>query len=74
LNVKVWVGHENIAQLFRPIVRISRYAKGIVMKLCVYNEGLNLWWRCCIPYRLATNFLPYIDENIVWFSKLIVMV
>jgi hypothetical protein len=74
LNVKVWVGDENIAQFFRPIVRISRDVKGIVMKSCVYNEGLNLWWGYCRPYRLATNFLPCIDENIVWFFRLIVMV
>jgi hypothetical protein len=36
------VGDENIAQFFRPTVRISKDAKGIVMKSCVYNEVLNL--------------------------------
>ncbi len=59
---------------FWATMRISRNVEGIAMKSYVYNEGLNLWWGYCKPYRLATNFLPCIDENIVWFFGLIFMV
>ncbi len=70
----VSIGDESVAQFSRPTMMIFKDVEGITMKSCVYNECLGLSWGYCRPSRLATNVLPYIDENIAWFFGLIVMV